>query len=218
MSVTSLRRVISSGEALSVELAERFLGRLKAQLHNLYGPTEAAVDVTSWECVRGERGRGSVPIGRPIANTQIYVLDEWMELVAVGVRGELYIGGVAVGRGYLGRAELTAERFVPDPYSRRRSAAVPDGGSGEVPADGEIEYLGRRDAQVKVRGYRIELGEIEAALRHAGVREAVVRDAERSGGDQRLVAYVVVGLTTLVRDVAATQLRSYLQETACRST
>src|SRR5947208_5282852 len=188
----SLRRVICSGEALPHELQERCFTRLPwVELHNLYGPTEAAVDVTYWACRRGDE-RLTVPIGRPVANTQTYVLDAQMRPVPVGVPGELYIGGVQVGRGYAGRPDLTAERFVPDPFSKTPGARLYRTGDlvRHLP-DGAIECLGRLDYQVKIRGQRIELGEIEATLdRHAGVRQSVVV-AQAQAGDQRLVAYVV---------------------------
>jgi len=189
----SLRRVICSGEALPHELQERFFARLpKAELHNLYGPTEAAVDVTYWACRRGDE-RLTVPIGRPVANTQMYVLDPHLEPLPIGVPGELYIGGLQVGRGYVGRDDLTAERFVPDPFSRTPGARLYKTGdlARHLP-DGAIEYLGRLDYQVKIRGQRIELGEIEATLdKHAGVGQSVVMAREDIPGDQRLVAYVV---------------------------
>lgn len=191
----TLRRVICSGEALSADLMERFFERLPGvELHNLYGPTEAAVDVTSWRCEM--RGDGRVPIGRPVANTRMYVLDSRQELVGAGVPGELYIGGVQVGRGYLRRSRLTSERFVPDPFSAEPDARMYR--TGDVArwlADGEIEYLGRADQQVKIRGQRIELGEIEAALHRAtGVREAAVAVRETGEGERAwrgLVGYVV---------------------------
>ncbi len=190
----SVRRVICSGEALPYDLQQRFFERMPAgaTLHNLYGPTEAAVDVSFWACVNGDP-RHVVPIGRPIANTQLYVLDTRMQPVPVGVAGELYIGGVQVGRGYLGRPDLTAERFVPDPFASRPGARLYRTGdlARHLP-DGAIEYLGRLDHQIKLRGFRIELGEIEAALlAHRGVRDVVVVARADPGGAQHLVGYVV---------------------------
>ena len=188
-----LRRVICSGEALGVGLQERFFEQMEGvELHNLYGPTEAAVDVTSWECVRGAE-QWTVPIGKPIANTQVYILDEGQELVAVGVSGEVYLGGEGLARGYLNRAELTAERFIPHPFSQRGGARLyRTGDVGRYRSDGNIEYLGRTDHQVKIRGFRIELGEIESVLcQHERVREAIVVAQEATAGQQRLVGYVV---------------------------
>ncbi|HYG64196.1 MAG TPA: amino acid adenylation domain-containing protein, partial [Thermoanaerobaculia bacterium] len=187
----SLRRVICSGEALPAELAERFFERLDCSLHNLYGPTEAAVDVTYWACEPG--GRRSVPIGRPIANIQIYLVDRRFEPVPVGIPGELLIGGVGLARGYHGLPELTAERFVPDPFAAEPGARVyRTGDLTRRGVDGEVEFLGRLDFQVKIRGFRIELGEVEAALaQHPAVREAVVLAHEAATGDRRLIAYVV---------------------------
>jgi amino acid adenylation domain-containing protein len=204
----SVRRVFASGEALPFELKERFLARLPGvELHNLYGPTEASVDVTFHACRRGG-DRQLVPIGRPIANTSILLLDRQLAPVPAGVPGELHIGGVGLARGYLGRPELTAEQFIPDPFGgrggrygwRRRPGArlYKTGDLARFRPDGEIEFLGRLDHQVKVRGVRIELGEIEAALaRHPEVREAVVlarRDPEPgapAAAAVRLVAYLV---------------------------
>ena len=189
----SLKRVICSGEALPHDLQERFFARFpKVELHNLYGPTEAAVDVTYWACRRGDQ-RLTVPIGRPVANTQMYVLDARMNPVPLGVAGELYIGGVQVGRGYVRRPELTAARFVPDPFSHKPGARLyKTGDLARYLPDGAIEYLGRADFQVKIRGQRIELGEIEATLdKHAGVGQSVVLAREDMPGDQRLVAYLV---------------------------
>ncbi|MEA2601550.1 MAG: hypothetical protein QOF89_2542, partial [Acidobacteriota bacterium] len=196
---SSLRRVIASGEALPADLERRFFERLGwsgAGLYNLYGPTEAAVDVTVWVCERQGR-RTSVPIGRPIANTRIHLLDRHLAPPPLGVPGELHIGGVQVGRGYLNRPELTAERFIPDPFGDEPGTRLYKTGdlARHLP-DGAVEFLGRIDHQVKIRGFRIELGEIEAALAaHPDVREAVVvaREGAAGGalGDWRLVAYVV---------------------------
>jgi amino acid adenylation domain-containing protein len=187
-----LRRVICSGEALSLDLQERFFKRIDAQLHNLYGPTEAAVDVTSWAC-RSQADLRAVPIGHPIANTRIYLLDSHLQPVPVNVGGELHIGGTGLARGYINRAALTAERFIPDPFSDEPGARLYQTGDlARFRPDGSIEYLGRLDHQVKIRGFRIELGEIEAVLaQQAEVREAVVVAFETQANDKRLVAYIV---------------------------
>jgi amino acid adenylation domain-containing protein len=195
-SCTSIRQVFSSGEALSWDLQARFFQQLSAQLHNLYGPTEAAVDVTFWAC-DPESQEQTVPIGRPVANTQIYILDEHGQPVVGNMPGELYIGGVQVARGYHRRPDLTAEKFVPDPFShpegtRPGARLYRSGDLARFRDDGAIEYLGRLDQQVKLRGFRIELGEIEAVLRqHPAVRDAVVILREDQPGDKRLVAYLV---------------------------
>ncbi|WP_315729290.1 non-ribosomal peptide synthetase [Bradyrhizobium sp. SZCCHNS2021] len=185
----SLREVICSGEALPVETQNRFLAALPSRLHNLYGPTEAAVDVSFWPC-RSEPEQTQVPIGRPISNIQLYVLDAHLEPVPVGVAGELYIGGVGLARGYLHRPGLTAERFVPSPFARGERL-YRTGDLARWRADGVLDYLGRLDHQVKLRGFRIELGEIEAALlAQAGIAQAAVVLRE-DGGSKRLLAYVV---------------------------
>ena len=204
----SLRRVICSGEALTPELCARFFQRLGAQLHNLYGPTEAAIDVTFWEC---EPDPPLVPIGRPIANIQTYVLDRHLQSTPVGVSGELYIGGVGPARGYLRRPDLTAEKFVPDPFaSRPGSRLYKSGDLVRYRDDGEIIFIRRIDRQVKVRGFRIELGEIENALaQHPAIGEAVVAAREDRPGEMRLVAYVVARQSG--QTPPPDQLRSYLQ-------
>ncbi|HEX6036828.1 non-ribosomal peptide synthetase, partial [Longimicrobium sp.] len=190
---TSLRRVVCSGEALPYDLVERAMDALpSAGIHNLYGPTEAAVDVTYWAAER--RARRVVPIGRPVANTRIHVLDGGMNPTPAGVPGELFIGGVQVGRGYLGRPALTAETFVPDAFGAPGARLYRTGDRARWTTDGEIEYLGRVDFQVKIRGFRIEPGEVEAALRaHPAVRDAVVTVRDDAAGSARLVAYVVGG-------------------------
>jgi amino acid adenylation domain-containing protein len=162
------------------------------RLINEYGPTETVVGCCVYEVTDELRGQGIVPIGRPIANTQIYLLDKRMNPVPVGVAGELYIGGDGLARGYLHQPELTAERFVPHPFSFAPGARLYKSGDvARYRGDGLIEYLGRGDQQVKVRGYRIELGEIEAVLCGlAGVREAVAVVREDTAGDRQLVAYV----------------------------
>ncbi|HEX2202177.1 MAG TPA: amino acid adenylation domain-containing protein, partial [Longimicrobium sp.] len=190
----SLQRVICSGEALPPALVARFHERFPATvgLHNLYGPTEAAVDVSYWACERGD-ATGVVPIGRPVWNTQLYVLDAALRPVPVGVPGELYIGGVQVARGYLDRPGLTAERFVPDAFAADPGARLyRTGDKVRWRTNGALEYLGRLDEQVKIRGLRIELGEIEAAIRrHEGVTDCVVVARADAAGEKRLVAYVV---------------------------
>jgi acyl-coenzyme A synthetase/AMP-(fatty) acid ligase/aryl carrier-like protein len=188
----SIKRVICSGEALPYDLQERFFELLNAELHNLYGPTEAAVDVTYWACQPGSSLK-TVPIGRPIANTQTYILDRYMHPVPIGVSGELHLGGVQIARGYLNRPELTAEKFLPDPFSREPGARLyKTGDLCRYFPDGNIEYLGRNDFQVKIRGQRIEIGEIEAVLSlFPAVREVTVLAREDVAGDKRLVAYIV---------------------------
>ncbi|MES1210782.1 MAG: amino acid adenylation domain-containing protein, partial [Acidobacteriota bacterium] len=174
--LASLRRVVASGEALPPQLVRRFFSRLpQAELHNLYGPTEASVDVSFWPCVPEPPG-DVVPIGRPIANHQLHVVDRFLAPQPVGAPGELLLGGPGLARGYLGRPDLTAEAFIPDPFGEGPGGRLyRTGDLVRRLADGTVHYLGRIDHQVKIRGFRIELGEIEAALtRLPGVREAVV--------------------------------------------
>jgi amino acid adenylation domain-containing protein len=186
----SVRLVAASGEALSAALVRRFAQSFgpAVELRNLYGPTEASVDVTSWRCDPAEP---VVPIGRPVANTQIYVLDERLRPVPVGEPGELCIGGVGLARGYLNQPELTAERFVANPF-RSGEGMYRTGDVARYRTDGTLEYLGRQDDQVKIHGNRVEPGEVEAAiLGHAAVRQAVVVPQRDEQGELRLVAYIV---------------------------
>ncbi|MEJ3655549.1 amino acid adenylation domain-containing protein [Actinomycetes bacterium KLBMP 9759] len=215
---TSLVRVVCSGEALPAEFRDRFFERLPGvELHNLYGPTEAAVDVTAFRCSK-EDGSPVVPIGKPIANTQIYILDRTGQLVPVGIPGELHIGGANVGLGYLRRPELDAERFVADPFGSARGAKLyRTGDLARWLPSGDVEFLGRLDSQVKVRGMRIELGEIESTLRaHPGVADAAV--VVRSDGDDRkqLVAYAVPAGGDTATTTATTAATTTAQPTSRR--
>jgi acyl-CoA synthetase (AMP-forming)/AMP-acid ligase II/acyl carrier protein len=188
----TLRRVLCSGEALPYSLQQKFLARLPdSELHNLYGPTEAATDATFWRCVPQPLA-GLVPIGRPLANTKIYILDAHDQPVPVGIAGEIHIGGKGVARGYLHRPDLTASRFVADPFVSDPNARMyKTGDLGRWTRDGDIEYLGRNDFQVKIRGFRVEPEEIEIQLSNCeGVRELVVIAREDVPDDRRLVAYL----------------------------
>ncbi|MCB7162458.1 amino acid adenylation domain-containing protein [Bacillus subtilis] len=189
---SSLQHVMCSGEALPYELQEEFFNKMGARLHNLYGPTEASIEVTHWECKRSSDYK-FVPMGRPISNIKLYVLDKQMQLVPIGVPGELYIGGGGLAKGYLNRPELTAERFISNPFNDEPGSRLyKTGDLVRYLPDGNLEYLGRIDNQVKIRGFRIELGEIETALgTHPAVQETVVIAREEISGDKRLTAYIV---------------------------
>ncbi|MPZ25911.1 MAG: amino acid adenylation domain-containing protein [Micromonosporaceae bacterium] len=187
----SLRRVICSGEELTHGVADGCCTRLPgAELHNLYGPTEAAIDVSAWAC-RPETGSGGVPIGWPVHNTQLHVLDRWLEPVPEGFPGELHIGGVQLARGYHGRPARTAAAFVPNPHGPPGTRLYRTGDLARMRPDGAIEFLGRADTQVKVHGVRVELGEIESALaEHPQVRRAVAAVRDDAPGGRGPVAYV----------------------------
>ena len=199
-------KILCGGEAMPGELANQLLGRC-ASLWNMYGPTETTIWSTIEQVSAGE---GIMPIGRPIANTQVYILDEAQRPLPIGIAGELYIGGDGVAHGYLNRPELTAEKFVLDPFAGGTQRMYRTGDLARWRADGRLEFLGRIDFQVKIRGFRIELGEIEAVLdEHPAVRQAVVMAREDTPGDLRLVAYLLLDAGTAP---SASDLRSYLKE------
>jgi len=205
----TLRHMFCGGEALPGSLHTRFHNRLKCELHNLYGPTEYSIDAACRPSQPGTFER-TVPIGRALSNTQLYVLDQSYNPVAIGMTGELFIGGSGLARAYLNRPELTAERFVPHCFSTEPGARLyRTGDLVRYLPDGNLEFVGRVDHQVKVRGFRIELGEIEAVLcRHPQVREAIVVAREDGqNGEKRLVAYVVGEL-----EAATSELRAYLRQ------
>ncbi|MFN6560832.1 MAG: amino acid adenylation domain-containing protein [Nostoc sp. ChiSLP01] len=199
--------ILCGGEALQHQLAEQLLQRVAA-LWNMYGPTETTIWSTTY---RVDGQENAVSIGRPIANTQIYILDPLLQPVPVGVSGELYIGGVGVARGYLNARELSVAKFIANPFSHKEGARLyKTGDLARYLGDGNIEYLGRIDNQVKIRGFRIELGEIEALLlEHPQVQEAVVIVREDQPGDKRLVAYVV---SDRDRVPTTSELRGFLKE------
>ena len=179
-------------------------------LYNVYGPTEASIDTTFWLCER-VTAHSSIPIGRPLPNSNIYILDELLRPVPIGVPGELHIGGVGLARGYLNRPDLTAEKFIPNPFSSAPGTRLyKTGDLARYLSDGKIEFLDRVDQQVKVRGFRIELGEIGAAIgRHPAVRETVVLAHEDSSGEKRLVAYLIAKPDC---PLAIEHLRSFLKD------
>ncbi|WP_172880678.1 non-ribosomal peptide synthetase [Micromonospora siamensis] len=189
----SLRHIVCSGEALGAHTLRRVHDILPGcTVTNLYGPTEAAVDVTCWESAGAASVPSSVPIGRPVWNTQVYVLDNHTRPVPIGTPGELYLAGIQLARGYLNRPALTAERFVASPYGPPGARMYRTGDLVRWNPDGTLEYLGRTDDQVKLRGFRIELGEIETTLcTHPTITHAVAMVREDQPGDQRLVAYLV---------------------------
>nr|WP_083724359.1 non-ribosomal peptide synthetase [[Flexibacter] sp. ATCC 35208] len=204
----SLRKVITSGEALSAETVSHWYSLLpEVPLYNLYGPTEASIDVTAYSTHAGD---DRIPIGRPIWNTSMYVLDNHLCLVPEGIAGELYIAGAGLARGYLNRPELTASRFISHPYLNG-VRMYRTGDIGRWLPDGNIEYLGRADDQVKIRGYRIELGEIENTIQHyEGVDAAVVMVRKSNDGDSELIAFIAGGKSVLNIQQIRLHLSRYL--------
>jgi len=189
-----LKQLLIGGEALSVGHVKKAYEQLPGtRIINGYGPTEGTTFTCCYGIPRELGERRSIPIGVPIGNTRVYVLDEGMEPVPEGVCGEVYIGGDGLARGYLRRGDLTAEKFVPDPFAKEAGGRLyRTGDVGRYLGDGTIEYVGRKDEQVKVRGYRIELGEVEAVLaQHPRVEGCAVVVREDEPGDKRLVGYVV---------------------------
>jgi len=195
-SLKSLKNVFCSGETLNSESVKLFYDIYDnhvgdVELHNLYGPTEASIDVTSWKCSPGD-AKNSVPIGFPVANTSIYILDTNGDPVPIGTPGELYIGGTQVALGYLNRDDLTQQSFLENPFNE--GVMYRTGDLARFRDDGAIEYIGRLDHQIKIRGFRIELDEIESVLRlHSSIIQSVVTTFKRSSNDRRLVAYIVLG-------------------------
>ena len=203
-----LEKLMLGGEALPASLVAELSQGMAGEIHNMYGPTETTVwSVTDLV----DKNAGAISLGRPIANTEIYILDKSLQLSPIGVIGELYIGGEGVVRGYHGQPELTAEKFIPDPFGGRNSARLyRTGDVARYLTDGRIEFLGRVDNQVKIRGFRIELEEIEAILtQHPDVREAVVITRNGASGEKRLAAYIVPDAE---KTPTSRELRSFLRE------
>ena len=187
---SDMQLVLIGGEAIDATLWQELCKSRRPTFYNVYGPTECCVDVTAAEL---KDGLATPTIGRPLPNVQLFILDENQQPVPIGVAGEICVGGAGLSRGYLNRPELTAERFIPNPYSQEVGARLyRTGDIGRYQEDGNVEYVGRVDHQVKLRGFRVELGEIESALEeHPQVKECAVLARENEKGDKRLVAYVV---------------------------
>lgn len=202
-----IKQFFCSGEALTTDLVNDFYSKVDAKLINLYGPTEAAIDVTCWECKPGDE---SVPIGYPISNINVYVLDSNLKRVPIGVVGELYLSGIGVARGYLNREELTKKCFIPNPFNDKENDKLyKTGDLVKFNSDGSLEYIGRRDFQVKIRGIRVELGEVETAiLKYPDIKEVVCIAQRDSSGSYRLIAYCVSKNETL----DTTKLREFLHK------
>jgi amino acid adenylation domain len=210
-SFQKLRAVLCGGEAVDVGSVRGVLEQgYEGRLLHVYGPTESTTFATWQQVERVTREARTIPIGRALANTEAYVLDQWMGVVPERVAGELYLGGAGLARGYLNRPELSAEKFVPHPYSEAGGSRLyRTGDMVRYGAGGAIEFIGRVDEQVKVRGFRVELGEIEAVLQqHGGVSECAVLAVEKEAGEKQLVAYVVAVNGAL----GSSELRQYLKE------
>ncbi|MDY7023527.1 MAG: amino acid adenylation domain-containing protein, partial [Cyanobacteriota bacterium] len=210
----SIQRVFCSGEALSLEIQNLFFRKLDAELHNLYGPTEAAIDVTAWQCIR-DSNLLTVPIGSPIANTQIYVLDSHLQPVPIGIPGELHIGGIGLARGYWNRPDLTADKFIPNPFhsQQKSSRLYKTGDLVRYLNDGNIEYLGRLDDQVKIRGLRIELTEIEVVLQqHSNIQSCRVVVQNNHLNEQEIVTYFIPHQTDIELNKINPNLNKFLEE------
>jgi thioesterase domain-containing protein len=209
--LTALRWLVPTGEALAVDLCRRWLSIYPhAPLLNAYGPTECSDDVTHYPIYEAsDETRNSIPIGRAIPNMRLYVLDRRLQPLPIGVSGELYVGGIGVGRGYLGDEQRTREAFTPDPFSSEAGARLyKTGDRARYLPDGNIEFQGRLDFQVKLRGFRIELGEIEAVLsQHPAVSHAVVMAREDTPGEKRLVAYIELQKE---QNTTAAELKNYV--------
>ncbi|HEY3579058.1 MAG TPA: amino acid adenylation domain-containing protein, partial [Pyrinomonadaceae bacterium] len=205
-----LRHVFCGGEVLPAELVEQFYKSIPAQLHNMYGQTEGTIDTSSWPCEPLRDGQ-SVSIGRPVANKRVYLLDQQLQPVPIGVPGHLHVGGVGLTRGYLYQPQLSAEKLIPDPFATEPGAQLyRTGDLARYLPDGRLEFLGRLDQQVKVRGFRIELEEIEVALTsHDVVQSAVVVALERMKGKKELAAYIIADKE---RKPAISELRAHLKQ------
>jgi surfactin family lipopeptide synthetase C len=203
---------VTSGEALPAELCDRFQVMMPGRrLLNLYGSSEVAADVTAYDATGKSRELSSVPIGRPIANTQVYLLGSNLQPVAIGSTGEIHIGGEGLAEGYINRPALTAEKFIPNPFSATPGARMyRTGDLGRYLPDGNVECIGRKDRQVKVRGFRIELDEVESRLAaHAAVRDAVIEAREDGEGGKHIAAFVV---PQPGEEIAVDHLRKFLAE------
>jgi amino acid adenylation domain-containing protein len=209
---TSIKRIFCSGEALPKNTVQQCIERLSANLYNLYGPTEASVDVSQWHCPK-ENIPHTIPIGFPIANMQLYILDRFMQQTPIGVHGELYIGGIGLALGYINQPQLTSERFVPNPFLNDPQAKLyKTGDRCRYQPNGAIEFLGRIDTQVKIRGFRIELEEVEIALRkHPHVSDAVALALSDDSGAARLAVYYISrGPTTDLKLFMSQQVPEYM--------